>query len=130
MTLAKYSGTDNQLWMLSADGLQGFAGYCFDDNTGNIKAGDIGGLFGEIVEVSTFADLKKYATADIPYTIVVHGKYSVLPHLQKDSSRTQLLSGPAEFMFTATKRSSAVTRHILCIMYSSVHLPITEPETI
>lgn len=85
MTLAKYSGTDNQLWMLSADGLQGFAGYCFDDNTGNIKAGDIGGLFGEIVEVSTFADLKKYATADIPYTIVVTANIRVTA-LQKDSS--------------------------------------------
>lgn len=86
MTLAKYSGTDNQLWLLNADGLQGFAGYCFDDNTGNIKAGDIGGLFGEIVEVSTFADLKKYATADIPYTIVVTANIRVTA-LQKDSSR-------------------------------------------
>ena len=85
MTLAKYSGTDNQLWLLNADGLQGFAGYCFDDNTGNIKAGDIGGLFGEIVEVSTFADLKKYATADIPYTIVVTANIRVTA-LQKDSS--------------------------------------------
>lgn len=85
MTLAKYSGTDNQLWLLNADGLQGFAGYCFDDNTGNIKTGDIGGLFGEIVEVSTFADLKKYATADIPYTIVVTANIRVAA-LQKDSS--------------------------------------------
>ena len=85
MTLAKYSGTDNQLWLLNADGLQGFAGYCFDDNTGNIKAGDIGGLFGEIVEVSTFADLKKYATADIRYTIVVTANIRVTA-LQKDSS--------------------------------------------
>ena len=44
MTLAKYTGADNQLWLLNADGLQGFAGYCFDDNTGNIKAGDRGGF--------------------------------------------------------------------------------------
>ena len=85
MTLAKYTGADNQLWLLNADGLQGFAGYCFDDNTGNIKAGDIGGLFGEIVEVSTFADLKKYATSDTPYTIVVTANLSVTT-LQKDSS--------------------------------------------
>lgn len=85
MTLAKYTGADSQLWLLNADGLQGFAGYCFDDNTGNIKAGDIGGLFGEVVEVSTFADLKKYATSDTPYTIVVTANLSVTT-LQKDSS--------------------------------------------
>lgn len=71
MTLETYTGADSQLWLLNADGLQGFAGYCNDDNTGNIKAGDIGGLFGEIVEVSTFNDLKKYAESDTPYTIVV-----------------------------------------------------------
>lgn len=77
MTLSSYSGADNQLWLLNSDGLQGFAGYCFDDNTGNIKASDIGGLFGEVVEVSTFADLKKYATSDEPYTIVVNKNISV-----------------------------------------------------
>ena len=60
MKLSAYTGADNQLWLLNADGLQGFAGYCFNDNTGNIKAGDIGGLFGETVEVSSFDDLKKY----------------------------------------------------------------------
>ena len=37
MTLAAYTGADNQLWLLNADGLQGFAGYCFDDNTGSIN---------------------------------------------------------------------------------------------
>ncbi|MDE7121828.1 MAG: RICIN domain-containing protein, partial [Oscillospiraceae bacterium] len=69
--LETYTGADSQLWLLNADGLQGFAGYCKDDNTGNIKAGDIGGLFGETVEVSNFEDLKKYATSDTPYTIVI-----------------------------------------------------------
>ncbi len=77
MTLAAYTGADNQLWLLNADGLQGFAGYCFDDNTGSIKAADIGGLFGEVVEVSNFADLKKYAEADAPYTIIVNKNISV-----------------------------------------------------
>lgn len=71
MTLENYTGADNQLWLLNADGLQGFAGYCTNDNTKNTKAGNIGGLFGETVEVSTFADLKKYAESDKPYTIVV-----------------------------------------------------------
>ena len=77
MTLANYTGADNQLWLLNADGLQGFAGYCKNDNTNNIKAGSIGGLFGEVVEVSTFADLKKYATSDTPYTIIVNKNISV-----------------------------------------------------
>ncbi len=77
MTLESYTGADNQLWLLNADGLQGFAGYCKDDNTGNVKASDIGGLFGETVEVSTFDDLKKYATSDTPYTIVVTKNISV-----------------------------------------------------
>lgn len=77
MKLEKYTGADSQLWLLNPDGLQGFAGYCFDDNTKNIKASDIGGLFGEVVEVTTFADLKKYAESDAPYTIIVKENISV-----------------------------------------------------
>jgi pectin lyase len=77
MTLSAYTGADNQLWLLNSDGLQGFAGYCYDDNTGNIKAADIGGLFGETVEVSTFDELKEYATSDTPYTIIVKQNISV-----------------------------------------------------
>ncbi len=85
LTLESYSGADNQLWLLNSDGLQGFAGYCTNDQTGSIKAADIGGLFGEVVEVNNFNDLKKYATADSPYTIVVTGDIKVT-NLQKDSS--------------------------------------------
>ena len=85
MTLAPFTGADNQLWLLNSDGLQGFAGYCVNDNTGKIKASDIGGLFGELVEVSNFNDLKKYATADDPYTIVVTGNMQV-NNLVKDST--------------------------------------------
>lgn len=77
MSLAGYTGADNQLWLLNADGLQGFAGYCFDDNTGNIKAATIGGLFGEVVEAGDFNTLKKYAESDTPYTIVVTKNISV-----------------------------------------------------
>ncbi|MDE6781567.1 MAG: RICIN domain-containing protein, partial [Ruminococcus sp.] len=77
MSLESYTGADNQLWLLNPDGLQGFAGYCDDDNNGNIKAGNIGGLFGEVVEAATFADLKKYAESDTPYTIVVTKNISV-----------------------------------------------------
>lgn len=77
MTLSQYTGADQQLWLLNSDGLQGFAGYCFDDNTGAIKAGTIGGLFGEVVEASTFDELKKYATSDTPYTIVVTNNISI-----------------------------------------------------
>ena len=77
MTLEAFTGTDSQLWLLNSDGLQGFAGYCFDDNTKNIKASDIGGLFGEVIEVTTFDDLKKYAESDTPYTIIVKENISV-----------------------------------------------------
>ncbi|MDE5754764.1 MAG: RICIN domain-containing protein [Oscillospiraceae bacterium] len=83
--LETYTGADDQLWLLNADGLQGFAGYCKDDNTGNIKAGDIGGLFGETVEVSDFDTLKEYATSDTPYTIVVTADIKV-NSLKQDSS--------------------------------------------
>ncbi|MBQ1463902.1 MAG: RICIN domain-containing protein, partial [Ruminococcus sp.] len=85
ITLQPYSGGDTQLWLLNADGLQGFAGYCKDDNTGSIKAGDIGGLFGEVVEASTFDQLKKYATASEPYTIVVTNNISYTGSYKTDS---------------------------------------------
>lgn len=85
MTLAQYTGADSQLWLLNPDGLQGFAGYCDDDNTGSIKAANIGGLFGEVVEVSTFDQLKEYAESDTPYTIIVTANIRVT-ELTKDSS--------------------------------------------
>ncbi len=84
MTLANYTGADNQLWLLNSDGLQGFAGYCSNDNTGNIKAGDVGGLFGELVEANDFASLKKYAESETPYTILVTNNISVT-NLTQDS---------------------------------------------
>lgn len=77
VTLEKYTGADSQLWLLNSDGLQGFAGYCNDDGTGNVKAGNIGGIFGETIEVSTFDELKKYAESDTPYTIVVTSNIKV-----------------------------------------------------
>lgn len=85
MTLASYTGADSQLWLLNCDGLQGFAGYCKNDNTGSIKAGDIGGLFGEVVEASSFSELSTYATSDTPYTIVITKNFGVT-NLTKDSS--------------------------------------------
>ncbi len=77
ITLSNYTGAENQKWLLNSTGLQGFAGYCFDDNTGSVKAGNIGGLLGETVEVSTFDELKQYATSDTPYTIIVNKNISV-----------------------------------------------------
>lgn len=77
MTLETYTGANNQLFLLNADGLQGFAGYCSNDNTGKEKAADIGGLFGEVVEAGDFDTLKKYAESDTPYTIIVNKNISV-----------------------------------------------------
>ncbi len=76
-TLSNYSGSNNQKWLLNSAGLQGFAGYCKNDNEGSIKAGDIGGALGQTVEVSTFNDLKKYAESTTPYTIIVNNNISV-----------------------------------------------------
>lgn len=83
--LSAYSGADSQKFLLNPADLQGFAGYCFDDNEGSIKAGNIGGLLGETVEVSNFEDLKKYAVSDTPYTIVITDNIKVTD-LEKDSS--------------------------------------------
>ena len=85
MTLAPYTGAENQQFLLNCDGLQGFAGYCKNDNTGKIKAGCIGGLFGEVVEVNTFSDLKKYAEASAPYTIIVKGNIDGGKNYKTDS---------------------------------------------
>ena len=88
ITLESYTGADSQLWLLNADGLQGFAGYCFDDapnaNGSTIKASDIGGLFGEVVEVSNFDDLKKYATAEAPYTIIINNDIKISGNYKLD----------------------------------------------
>lgn len=83
--LSAYDGDNSQKWLLNCADLQGFAGYCFNDNEGNVKAGNIGGLLGETVEVSTFADLKKYAESDAPCTIVITENLQVT-NLTKDSS--------------------------------------------
>ncbi|MBR4201123.1 MAG: RICIN domain-containing protein [Oscillospiraceae bacterium] len=86
MTLTNYSGAVNQTYLLDSDGLQGFAGYCSNDNTGSIKAANIGGLFGEVVEASSFDELKKYAIAEVPYTIIVTKNISVT-NLNKNGDR-------------------------------------------
>lgn len=128
MTLAKYTGADNQLWLLNADGLQGFAGYCFDDNTGNIKAGDIGGLFGEIVEVSLLL-----TSRNTPLLIRLIRLWlrqtSVLPHCKRTPPDATTVRTD-ESMFTAIRPLSAAMRRIPCIMCSSAPLPTAERETI
>lgn len=83
--LSTYSGAGSQKWLLNSADLQGFAGYCFNDNEGKIKAGNIGGLLGETVEASTFDELKNYASSDIPYTIVITSDIKVT-NLTQDSS--------------------------------------------
>ncbi|MBP0968294.1 MAG: RICIN domain-containing protein, partial [Oscillospiraceae bacterium] len=92
MTLTAFSGTEKQTFLLDSDGLQGFAGYCSDDNTGKVKAADVGGLFGETVEAASFDELKKYATADVPYTIIVTKNISVT-QLNKNGDRHMCEAG-------------------------------------
>lgn len=91
-SLSDYNGSNSQKWLLNCAGLQGFAGYCFDDNTGNIKASDIGGVLGETVEVSTFDELKKYG--NIRYSVYdrCYCRYQSYK-LEKRFIGTLLLSG-------------------------------------
>lgn len=70
ISLSNYSGADNQKWLLNSAGLQGFAGYCKTPD-GAVKAGTIGGLLGEIVEVDTFDELKAACTSTEPATIII-----------------------------------------------------------
>lgn len=70
VSLATYSGADSQKWLLNTAGLQGFAGYAKDPN-GNVKASAIGGLLGEVVEVTTFDELKTACSDATPRTIVI-----------------------------------------------------------
>ena len=133
MTLSTYTGADNQLFLLNADGLQGFAGYCFDDAPNadgkTVKACDIGGLFGEIVEVSTFSDLKKYCEASEPYTILITGNISVTElnfnktrymctagRIYMQGSKTVVGSDGAHTLFNVqlcTKRHSTTSNNII-----------------
>ena len=87
--LSEYSGAVSQQWLLDPAGLQGFAGYSKDGD--KVKAADIGGLLGETVEITNFDDLKKYATSDTPYTIVV----------TKDISVTELNLNGTRYMCSA-----------------------------
>ena len=70
ISLHKYTGAESQRWLLNAAGLQGFAGWC-KDMSGDVKASVIGGLFGKVVEVSTFDELKAACTSTEPATIVI-----------------------------------------------------------
>ena len=137
MALANYTGADNQLWLLNSDGLQGFAGYCSNDNTGNIKAGNIGGLFGEVVEVSNFNDLKTYATSDEPYTIIVTKNISVnelnmngerymctAGRIYVHSNKTIIGSYGANTLYNVqfcTKSNSGVGNNIIIKNFKSTH---------
>ena len=69
ITLANYTGANNQKWKLNLDGLDGFAGNCVVDE--GEKAGTIGGLLGETVFVDTFDELADSLTRTEPLTIVI-----------------------------------------------------------
>lgn len=69
-TLETYNDSNNQKWLLNCAGLDGFAGYC-KDNDGNIKASVTGGLLGPTIEVTTFDELKEACISDTTQTIVI-----------------------------------------------------------
>lgn len=85
VSLSEYTGAENQKWLLNTAGEQGFAGYC-KDNSGNVKASNIGGLLGETVEVSTFDELKTACSDATPRTIVIKDNISKTGSYTADSN--------------------------------------------
>ena len=85
VVLSNYSGKSEQKWLLNAAGLQGFGGYCKDTN-GNVKASDIGGTLGKVVEVQTFDELKVACTSTDPCTIVITKNISKTGTYTKDGN--------------------------------------------
>ena len=70
VSLSAYNGANAQKWLLNTAGLQGFAG-CAKDSAGKLKASDIGGALGKVVEVTTFDELKTACTSTEPLTILI-----------------------------------------------------------
>ena len=58
------------IWLLNSVGLQGFAGYS-KDLSGRVKACDIGGALGKVVEVQNFDQLEAACTSTDPCIIVI-----------------------------------------------------------
>ena len=69
-SLTNYGGTNYQKFKLNLDGLEGFAANC--KTSSGEKAGTIGGLLGEVVEVSTANDLEKQLNSVGAQTIVIN----------------------------------------------------------
>ena len=83
--LSSYNGSNAQKWLLNAAGAQGFAGYCKDMN-GSVKACDIGGTLGRIVEVQSFNELKTACTSVESCTIVITKDISKTGSYTKDGN--------------------------------------------
>ena len=83
--LSSYSGKNEQKWLLNAVGEQGFAGYCKDTN-GKLKASNIGGALGKVVEVQTFDQLKAACASTDPCTIVITKNISKTGTYTKDGN--------------------------------------------
>ena len=85
VVLSSYSGKNEQKWLLNAVGEQGFAGYCKDTN-GKVKASNIGGALGKVVEVQSFDQLKSACTSTEPCTIVITKNISKTGSYSKDGN--------------------------------------------
>lgn len=83
--LSSYNGKNEQKWLLNAVGEQGFAGYCKDTN-GKVKACNIGGTLGKVVEVQSFDELKAACTSKESCTIVITKNISKTGSYSKDSN--------------------------------------------
>lgn len=75
LKLGTYTGASNQKFKMYSDGLEGFAGFA-NDMSGAAKTGTIGGLLGEVVEVSTVSALQTQVSGSTPRTIVLAANLS------------------------------------------------------
>ena len=85
ITLARYSGSNTQKWLLNAVGLQGFGGYCKDMN-GREKACNLGGALGRVIQVGSFDELKAACASSEACTIVITKNISKTGSYTKDGN--------------------------------------------
>lgn len=97
VSVTTYSASDSQKWLINVAGIQGFGGYC-KDNDGNEKASVIGGLLGETVEVSTFDELKKACESNEPKTIVITKDISKTGNYTKDGNGRYIFNDARIFL--------------------------------
>ena len=93
--LKEYTGGIYQKFKINLDGLEGFAANC--KTKSGEKAGTIGGLFGQVVEVTTDEELKNALNSDGPRTIVLKANIDMKSHKHTRIRDFKTLVGSHEY---------------------------------